>query len=123
MRPACPSCHTVVAFEEEGGLFSVRCPACGWHAEGTCSRELFPRTPARVFVAKASVPVLASGLKTIREQFVASAGISLESLRTQLTSPEGFWLGNVPQRRVDELQAKFSAAGLRLEEAPHEEDT
>ena len=123
MRPACPSCHTVVAFEEQGGLFSVRCPACGWHEEGTCSRELFPPTPARLFVAKAEGPVSASALKTIREQFVAAAGISLESLRTQLTSSEGFWLGNVPQYRVDELQAQFSASGLRLEEPLHEEDT
>lgn len=122
MRPACPKCHAVVTFEEHGGLFSIHCSACGWHEEGTCSRELYPPTPAQVLVARADAPVQASALKVLREQLSFAAAQSLETLRNQLTSPDGLWLGNVPLYRIDELRTKFSAAGIRLERPPHEED-
>ena len=116
MTPACPKCHTVATFEEHGGVFRILCPACGWHEEGTCSRELYPPVLAQVLVAKADAPVHASALRVVREQLSFAAAQSLESLRSQLTSPDGLWLGNVPKYQINELRSKFSAAGVRLEE-------
>ena len=123
MRPGCPKCFTAVAYEEQGGLFSISCPNCGWHVEGTCNRPLFaPSERGPVLVARAATPVSAAALKTIREECRSEKIVSLVTLRSKLTSEDGLWLGTIPKYRVDDLRAKLSSVGIRLEEPAHEED-
>ena len=122
MKPSCPQCHTRVVFAEHGGLFSIKCSACGWHEEGTCSSDLYPVIPTQVLVAKADPPISATALKVIRELLPFAGTQSIEALRNQLTSQDGLWIGNVPQYRIDEILPRFSVVGIRLERPTHEED-
>lgn len=121
MRPACPKCHAPVAFETHGGLFSIRCGACGWLEEGTCNEPLFSSTHTQFLVAKANAPVSAAALKTIREEHAPARAMSLDDLRTQLSSGNGLWIGYIPQHLEAELVAKLSAVGIKVEVLPHEE--
>jgi hypothetical protein len=111
-----------VEYLENGDMYSIRCSACGRHEEGTVSRTLFPSTePGPALVAKAAEPISAAAFKVVREECKHAAAMSLEKLRKELTSEFGFWLGNLPEYRVKEIQEKFSAVGIFLEEPPHED--
>lgn len=100
MKPACPKCHAVVEYLEHGGLVSFRCPVCGWHEEGTVNRPIFPPIElGTALVAKAVAPISAAALKAVREECKAASAISLETLRQELTSAAGLWLGNLPAYR------------------------
>ena len=103
-------------------MFSIRCPACGWKEEGTVNRPLGPPTkPGQILVAKSASPVSASALRVIRDECKSAAAATLADLRAALASESGFWLGYLPQRRADELSAKLSHVGIKLEPAPHED--
>lgn len=120
-KPVCPKCHATVTFETHGGLFSIRCASCGWHEEGTCSQPLFSSIHTQFLVAKASGPISAQALKTVRTEHAPARAMSLDTLRRGLSSAEGLMIGYVPQHREGELAAKLSAVGVLLEVLPHEE--
>ena len=119
MKPACPHCFAVAEYEDHGGLFSIRCPVCGWKVEGTVSYPLGPRAePGQALVAKSASPVSATALRVIRVECKSAAAATLADLRAALTSESGFWLGYLPQYRADELRAKLSHVGIKLEHPP-----
>lgn len=122
MKPSCPKCHARVSMETHGGLFSIKCPTCGWSEEGTCSQPLFSSIHTQFLVAKAYSPVSAAALKVIRVEHVPARGMSLDALRSALISDSGLVVGCMPLHREQDFAAKLSAVGVRLEALKHEED-
>ncbi|MYM30821.1 hypothetical protein GTP58_21015 [Duganella sp. CY15W] len=108
--------------ETQGGLFLIKCYFCGWSEEGTCSQPLFSSIHTKFLVAKAAPPVSADALKVIRAEHLPARVMSLGALRNELISDGGLMVGDIPLHREQELTAKLSAVGVRLETLKHEED-
>ena len=118
MIPACPHCLAAITYEEHGDLFSITCPNCGLLKEGTCN----PRAESGpILTVKATTPVSVTALKILREEIQAARNVSLEKMRGELISDFGFWLGQLPNYRADELRDRLAPVGVRLESLPHEE--
>jgi hypothetical protein len=123
MKPACPQCHSVAIYEENGGLFSIRCSVCNWHVEGTSNRDLLPRIdPPPYLAARATAPVSAAALKVVRAELANTKDKTFDDICRALTTEPGIWVGNIPASKIDELRAKLTAVGVWLEVPAHEED-
>jgi len=125
--PACPVCHTRVDPEFDGGLFSIRCAACGWEVNGTAnSPALFGDMPPAqrmpVMSAKVEGRASASVLKLVRDTFEEAQRLPLNALAEQLTSEAGLLVGTLQAYRLAEVEPLMRNVGVQLVRVPHEED-
>ena len=125
--PTCPICHTSVDPKFDGGLFSIRCSACGWEVNGTAnSPALFADMPhtERMPVMAAMVEGRASAsiLKLMRETFAEARRLPLNTLAEQLTSETGLVVGLQRTYRLVEVEPLMRNAGVQLVRVPHEDD-
>jgi hypothetical protein len=66
--------------------------------------------------------VSAAALKVVRAELAAAKDKSFDDIRKMLTTEPGVWIGRIPPYQIDELRARLSAVGVRLEAPAHEDD-